>query len=99
VFYPMPRFGSILGHPGVGLHALAQRTLDCSVADVLATHSDLVDVLHEVRDVLEVGPIPDDVLLWGLYLYGDVHALSYETYSRALTLSTRQDARLERPLL
>src|SRR5215203_4306700 len=46
-----------LGCPRVELYTLVQRTLDRPVAGVLATHFDLLDVLHEVREVLEVGPV------------------------------------------
>src|SRR5215210_7698404 len=77
----VPAYAAVRVHLGrlrVELHALAERTLDPPVTGVLGRHPDLFDVGHNVREVLEVGPVTEDVLERGLYLDTLIYSLCHK---------------------
>src|SRR5215210_288307 len=74
---PDPTVRVHLGGPGLELDALAQGTLYPPVARVLSGHANLFHVLHEVGEVLEVGPVGEDIPHGRLYLYALVYTLCH----------------------
>src|SRR5215207_9508413 len=88
-----------LGGPGVELDRLAQRPFDPPMARI-ASHADLLDVAHDLREVLQVRPVREHLLQRRLYfdalLYALGHSLPFSSlrYLVCTALHTRTRAPL-----
>src|SRR5215203_2879261 len=79
-FHRVPAYaavGSHLGRLRVELYAPAEGTFDPPMTGVLGSHPDLFDVGHEGREVLEVGPVKEDVIDRSIYLDALVYSLRH----------------------